>query len=69
MHAFQTSKIKVANKPGKEMHTADALSHAYLNEHTEDLLGQELELCWIAMHLPVSEENLSVFHNATTADP
>lgn len=45
------------NKPGKKMH-----SHAYLNEHAEALLDQELQL-------PVSEEKLNEFRNATTADP
>lgn len=50
------------------MHIADALSCAYLNEHTEDLLGQELELCWIKTYLPVSEEKMSVFRKATATD-
>lgn len=50
------------------MHIADALSCAYPNEHIEDLFGQELELCWITTYLPVSEENMSVFHKATATD-
>lgn len=65
---LQRYNLKVTYKPGKEMHIADALSRAYLNEHTEDLLGQELELCWITTYLPVSEEKLRVFRSATAAD-
>lgn len=65
---LQRYSLKVAYKPGKEMHIADALSRAYLNEHTEDLLGQELELCWITTYRPVSEEKLSVFRTTTAVD-
>lgn len=51
------------------MHIADALSRAYLNEQTEDLLGEKLEVIWITPQLPISEEKLTMFQNATVADP
>lgn len=44
------------------------LSRAYLNEQTEDLLGEELEVNWIIPQLPISDEKLATFQVATATD-
>lgn len=41
---LQRYNLNVIYKPGKELHIADALSHVYLKEEKEDLLGEELEV-------------------------
>lgn len=51
------------------MHIADALSHAYLDEHTEELLEEELEVNCVTPQLPVSEKKLQVFRKSTADDP
>ncbi|KAL7851899.1 hypothetical protein SRHO_G00176840 [Serrasalmus rhombeus] len=61
--------VCVKHKPGKEMHIADTLSCTHLNEQTEDLLGEELEVNWITPQLPISEEKLTTFQKATANDP
>lgn len=66
---LQRYSLNIVYKPGKEMHIADALSRAFLNEQTEDLLGEELEVNWVTQQLPVSEEKLNMFREATAADP
>lgn len=51
------------------MHIADALSRAYLQEQTEQLLEEDLEVNLLtAQHLPISEEKLSQFKTATAVD-
>lgn len=55
---LQKYNVSVTYKPGKELHTADALSHAYLHEHKKDLLEEELQVNWITPQLPISEEKL-----------
>lgn len=51
------------------MHIADALSRAYLDEPTKDLLEEELEVNYVTPQLPVSEEKLKEFRKATAEDP
>ena len=65
---LQKYNISVSYKPGKELHIADALSRAYLREQKEDLLDEELQVNWITPQLPISEEKLEVFRNATAQD-
>lgn len=55
---LQKYNVSVTYKPGKELHTADALSRAYLHEHKKDLLEEELQVNWITPQLPISEEEL-----------
>lgn len=66
---LQKYNIAVTYKPGKELHIADALSRAYLREQREDLLEEELQVNWITPQLPISEEKLEMFRNATAQDP
>lgn len=65
---LQRHNLKVTYKQGNEMHIADAVSRAYLDEHTEDLLEEELEISYITPHLPVSEKKLKEFRIATAGD-
>ncbi|RVE62485.1 hypothetical protein OJAV_G00157530 [Oryzias javanicus] len=65
---LQKYSLEVQYKPGKEMHVADALSRACLKEHRETLLDEELEVNYINHQLPVSEEKLLEFKNATAED-
>ncbi|KAL7881430.1 hypothetical protein AOLI_G00082780 [Acnodon oligacanthus] len=69
MLRLQKYILCVKYKPGKEMHIADTLSHAHLNEQTEDLLGEELEVNWITPQLPISKEKQHIFQKATANDP
>lgn len=55
-------------KPGKELHIANALGHAYLKEEKEDLLGEGLEVNWVTSQLPISEKKLELFKKATADD-
>lgn len=64
---LQSYTLKVTYKPGKELHIA--LSHGYLQEQKEDLLGEELEVSWVTPQLPISEEKLNMFRKATADDP
>ncbi|KAA0714109.1 Retrovirus-related Pol polyprotein from transposon opus [Triplophysa tibetana] len=65
---LQRYNLKVMYKPGKEMHIADALSRAYLEEHNEDLLEEELEVNCVTPQLPVSEKKLEEFRKTTAED-
>lgn len=40
---LQSYSLKVNYCPGKELHVADALSCAFLNEQEEELLEKDLE--------------------------
>ncbi|XP_024119581.1 uncharacterized protein K02A2.6 [Oryzias melastigma] len=66
---LQRYSLKVNYKPGKELHIADTLSRAFLKESTEDLLEKELEVNMITPQLPMSEEKLKTFKEATEQDP
>lgn len=66
---LQRYTLKVTYKPGKELHIADALSRAYLQEQKEDWLGEDLEFNWITPQLPITEEKLNMFRKATADDP
>uniref|UniRef100_A0A3P9IGQ4 Gypsy retrotransposon integrase-like protein 1 n=1 Tax=Oryzias latipes TaxID=8090 RepID=A0A3P9IGQ4_ORYLA len=66
---LQKYSLEVKYKPGKELHVADALSRACLNEHKEILIDEEMEVNCISHQLPVSEEKLRDFRNATAEDP
>ena len=66
---LQRYTLKVTYKPGKELYIADTLSHAFLKEQKEDLLGEELEVNWITPQLPISEKKLIMFRKATADDP
>lgn len=66
---LQRYSLKVTYRPGKELHIADALSRAFLNEKNEELLEKELEVNMITHHLPMSEEKLHKFRAATAEDP
>ena len=65
---LQRYTLKVTNKPGKERYIADTLSHAFLKEQREDLIGAELEVNWVTPQLPISEKKL-MFRKATADDP
>lgn len=64
---LQSCSLKVNYRPGKELHVADALSHAFLNEQEEELLEKDLEVNTIM--LPVSEEKLHQFRSASAEGP
>ncbi|XP_056109383.1 uncharacterized protein K02A2.6-like [Rhinichthys klamathensis goyatoka] len=66
---LQRYNLKVKYKPGKEMHIADALSRAYLDECDEELLEEELEVNVITTQLPVTEKKLQEFRKETAEDP
>ena len=65
---LQRYSLKVTNRPGKELHIADALSRAFLKEQKEELLEKELEVNAITHELPMSEEKLQKFRKATAED-
>ncbi len=65
---LQKYSLEVKHKPGKEMHIADALSRVFLKEHHETLLDEELEVNWVNHQLPVSDEKLQEFKEATEED-
>lgn len=65
---LQRYSLKVTYQPGKDLHKADALSRAFLNEKNEELLEKELEVNMITHHLPMSEEKLQKFMAATAED-
>uniref|UniRef100_A0A8C9UY15 Gypsy retrotransposon integrase-like protein 1 n=1 Tax=Scleropages formosus TaxID=113540 RepID=A0A8C9UY15_SCLFO len=69
MLRLQKYNLKVTYRPGKQMHIADTLSRAYLKEHTEELLEEELEINWITPQLPISDKKLQEFRKATAEDP
>ena len=64
---LQRYSLKVNYRPGKELHIADALSRAFLDEQKEELLEKDLEVNLIT--LPVSEEKLHKFRSAAADDP
>lgn len=66
---LQKYNVSVIYKPGKELHIANALSRAYLKEYKEDLLEKELQVNWITPWLPISEDKLKVFRDATSLNP
>ncbi|CAJ1049307.1 uncharacterized protein K02A2.6-like [Xyrichtys novacula] len=66
---LQRYSLKVKYRPGKELHIADALSRAYLNEQKEELLEKDLEVNSVTLQLPVSEEKLHKFRSASAEDP
>ncbi len=61
----QKYSLEVKDKPGKEMHIADSLSRAFLAEYHEKLLDEELEVNFVTHQLPVSQEKLQEFKEAT----
>ena len=65
---LQKYSLEVKYKPGKEMHIADSLSRVFLKEHHEKLLDEELEINFVTHQLPVSEEKLKEFKEATKED-
>lgn len=65
---MQPYDLQVKYKPGKELYIADTLSHAYLKEHTEPLLEDELQVHVLSSYLPISTEKLNAFRTATAAD-
>lgn len=54
---LQKYSLQVTYRPGKELHIADTLDRAFLNEQTEELLENELEVNMITSQLPISEKN------------
>lgn len=65
---LQKYSLEVKYKSGKEMHIADALSRKFLRDHCEKLLDDELEVNCVSHHLPVSDEKLQEFKEATKYD-
>lgn len=51
----------VTYKPGKELKIADTLSRAYLEEETEQLMDNDLEVHLLSAYLPITEEKLNTF--------
>lgn len=72
MMKLQRFKLHVKYVPGKYLHVADALSRAYLKpsvEDTEEILYDEtLEVNYLKNHVPMTEEKLTEFQNATCED-
>lgn len=66
---LQRYDIELVYKPGKEMFISDALSRAFLEETTEQLVDEELSVSVIEAQLPVSEQKLSEIKLATATDP
>ncbi|KAK0154442.1 Retrovirus-related Pol polyprotein from transposon 412 [Merluccius polli] len=65
---LQRYELQVKYKPGKELYIADTLSRAYLKEHTEPLLEDELQVHVLSSYLPISTGKLNAFKTATAAD-
>lgn len=65
---LQDFDLRVAYKPGKYLHIADRFSRAHLQEQTEQLLEEELEVNLLSARLPISEEKLNQFKTATAED-
>lgn len=70
MMRLQKYSLMVRYVPGKELHIADALSRAYLQEHcTQDNREEdEMEVSFILHQLPVSEKKKEQFQSATLQD-
>jgi len=54
--SFQLYDLRVSYKPGNDLYIADTLSQAYLNEKTEQLLEDELQVHLLTAQLPVTEK-------------
>ncbi|XP_056135369.1 G2/mitotic-specific cyclin-B2-like [Lampris incognitus] len=65
---LQKYSLNVNYKPGKEMHIADALSRASLKDLTDSTQEEELDVSYVVQQLPVSEEKLQQFKEATQED-
>lgn len=65
---LQPYDLHVKYKPGKELYIADTLSRAYLKEHKEQLLEDELQIHVLSTYLPISTEKLNAFRTATAGD-
>ncbi|XDV38013.1 hypothetical protein PO909_007505 [Leuciscus waleckii] len=70
MMRLQKYSLMVRYVPGKELHIADALSKAYLQEHcTQDSREEdEIEVSFILHQLPVSKKKKKQFQSATVED-
>ncbi len=64
---LQPYDLQVSYKPGKELKIADALSRAFLEEETEQLLDRDLEVHQLSECLPMSEEKFRAVKEATVA--
>lgn len=61
----QAFDLIVTYKSGKDLHIVDALSRPYLQEQTDQILEDELEVNLLSVHLQISEEKLIQFKTAT----
>ena len=67
---LQRYDLKVKYVPGSELHVADALSRAYLEETKESLIPDlEVNEVQLTAHLPISQERYSKFQQAAAAEP
>lgn len=65
---LQRYDLELVYVPGKEMYISDTLSRAYLNESTETLVDNELDVNILEAHLPVSPSKLQELKQATAND-
>ncbi len=61
--------LKLVWKPGKEMFVPDTLSRAYLKDPVKPLFNERVEICSVISVMPISNEKLQVFREATEKDP
>lgn len=65
---LQRYDVTLEYVPGKEMFISDALSRAYLQECTESLVDEDIDINFIEQELPMTEGKLQELKDATESD-
>jgi len=66
--AIQKYSIDVVYWPGKELAIADALSRAYLQKTLNEKIDEELDVIFLKMMMPISDNKLELLKAETKAD-
>ena len=65
---LQRYDVHLTYVPGKEMYISDALSRAYLEESTETLIDEDLDVNFVERELPMTSEKIAQLKQHTATD-